>query len=269
MGQYTSPALAALLTVFNLRTGFWAGNPAQSNEGGKSGRFTFPTIVPAWKRKRPLFSAWPLIAELAGSANAESNWVSLSDGGHFENLAIYELVRRRCRFIVATDAGCDPHHEFQDLANTIRKCWTDFGVHINFPDIKNVSIKPDADRISEQHGSLGLIEYPDRARPEESSEDRDYERYGLLLYLKCSLTEYEIDNYIDIRQYAKSHEDFPHESTSDQFFDENQFEAYRHLGYSVAQHYRSIIEELVDQDRNRLNKVAVLSKVKEFKGLVS
>jgi len=273
MGRFTSTSLSALLTVFNLRTGFWAGNPRMSPRSGnngindKHGKAQGKLIwefLPAWRRKRPVFSAWPLIAELAGSANAESNWISLSDGGHFENLGIYELIRRRCRFIVVVDAGCDPAHQFQDLANAIRKCWTDFGVHIFFPDLDRVRLDEEGGGLCEAHGTIGVIEYPDQSRVDNVGARSDQKPYGLILYLKCSLTEHEMKNYTDIRQYAEVNSNFPHEPTSDQFFDEDQFEAYRHLGYCVGQWSRPLIEMLTDKQTLRLNARAIAEKANDI-----
>lgn len=68
-------------------------------------------------------------------------------------------------------------------------------------------------------GAVGRIQYYDGG-PD-----------GAIIYLKSSMMG---DEWPDIRQYADTHPDFPHETTADQFFDENQFEAYRHLGYKVV-----------------------------------
>ena len=54
--------------------------------------------------------------------------VHLSDGGHFENLAFYELVRRHCRYIIVSDCGADPGVAFDDLGNALRRIREDFGV---------------------------------------------------------------------------------------------------------------------------------------------
>lgn len=266
MGYNTSAPIAALLTVFNLRLAYWAGNPSRTadRKTHPSSKKSWMQLLPSWRRKRPVISAQPLIAELTGSANAESSWVNLSDGGHFDNLGIYELIRRRCRLIVVTDAGCDDKHQFQDLANTVRKCWTDFGVHIYFPDLKKLCLEEEGQMFCSQHGSLGLIEYPDRDRPEETGHKDGFNRYGLILYLKSSLTREVVDKYIDIRQYANTHASFPHEPTSDQFFDENQFEAYRHLGYYIAAKYRPVIEELMDLDTGTLKRKKLARTVRKI-----
>jgi hypothetical protein len=47
---------------------------------------------------------------------------------------------------------------------------------------------------------------------------------------------------VDIREYADAHASFPHESTGDQFFDEDQFEAYRHLGFDIAAEVAGTLE---------------------------
>jgi hypothetical protein len=70
----------------------------------------------------------PALKELAGATTDDGPWIYLSDGGHFENLGLYEMVRRRCRFIVVSDAGCDPQCSFEDLGNAVRKIYIDFGV---------------------------------------------------------------------------------------------------------------------------------------------
>lgn len=254
MGYHTSPAVSALLTVLNLRLGYWAGNPKlteQERNGGGAAE-----VHAAWRKERPLFCVRPILQELSGSANASAPWINLTDGGHFDNLGIYELVRRRCRFIVASDAGRDPKHSFEDLANTIRKCWTDFGVHIVFPFLDDVRLRADHNRWSREHGCFGLIEYPDREKTCRG-------RFGLILYLKCSLTEHSMKTFADIRQYADTHETFPHESTGDQFFDENQFEAYRHLGYCVASQFKPKIESLFDRSSGHINEKKVEHKVTE------
>ncbi len=197
MGYHTSAALSALLSVFNVRLGRWCGNPRH------------PT---AWRKTSPRFGGFALLKEVFGQLNSLAKFLNVSDGGHFENLGIYELVRRRCFVVVAVDAGCDPDYQFEDLANAIRKCWTDFGTRI---EIDLDELRPrGAPKRSESHFAVGYIHYPD-ALP------------GVLIYLKATLSG---DESSDVKEYADRHDKFPNESTSDQFFDENQFESYRELG---------------------------------------
>jgi len=115
MGYHSSPALTFLMTVFNARLGHWSPNPVNDK---------------TWTRHDPPFGGAYLIRELLGETDLGSPYVYLSDGGHFENLGIYELVRRRCACVVAIDAGQDQDSTFEDLGNAIRKCYADFGVTI-------------------------------------------------------------------------------------------------------------------------------------------
>ena len=205
MGAATTPAMAFLLTVFNVRLGWWLGNPRHRK---------------TWPHMGPRVGAAALLSELFGSTDEESRYVYLSDGGHFENLAVYELVRRRCRFIVASDAGADPESSFEDLGNAIRKCCTDFGIEIDI-DTERIFKDPES-RRSLWHCAVGTIRY-DKIDPGASP--------GVLLYMKASLTG---DESQDVLTYGIGSPTFPHESTADQFFGESQFESYRKLGEHVA-----------------------------------
>ncbi len=144
----------------------------------------------------------------------------MSDGGHFENLGVYELIRRRCRHIVLCDAGADPELSFWDLGSLVRKCREDFGVRIE------IDVSPLLKKSGSPHGrwhcAVGRIHYDDvdkKANP------------GTLFYVKPSLTG---DEPSDVRNYVVDHPTFPHESTADQFFSESQFESYRALGQHIA-----------------------------------
>ncbi len=206
-GFHTDPAVAFLLTLFNVRLGRWCGDTANST---------------AWKKEDPTFSLLYWVSELAGRADIDLPFVYLSDGGHFENLGIYELVRRRCPLIVACDAGADPAYVFDDLGEAIRKCYIDFGVEIEI-DVKSI-VPGKKSGCSELHYAIGRIHY-ERAK--------DPSPVGQLIYIKASVTK---DLPADLRHYKSEYPDFPHQTTADQFFDEAQFESYRKLGYETAIH---------------------------------
>jgi len=206
MGYHTSPAPAFLMTVFNVRLGWWLGNPRQRRGYQKSG---------------PLNVLWSLVCELFGLTSDEGKYIYLSDGGHFENLGIYELVRRRCRFIVACDAEEDATFGFGGLGNAIEKCRSDFGIDIDI-DVEPIRRRSESGQ-SEWHCAIGKIYYS-RVDPNA--------RNGTLVYLKSSLTG---DEPTDVLRYAAANPGFPHQSTGDQWFDESQFESYRVLGFHVAQ----------------------------------
>jgi hypothetical protein len=215
MGYHSSTAVTILLTVFNARLGAWLGNPNDDR---------------TWDSAAPPFGLFYLLRELLGLTDDRSGFVYLSDGGHFENLGVYELVRRRCRFIVVCDADQDADHAFEDLGNLIRKCRVDFGVRIEVGlEALRLSAAP---RRSLRHCAVGRIHY----------DDLDPEALpGTLVYLKPSLTG---DEPADVFNYAAAHADFPHQTTADQFFDESQFESYRALGLHVAD---AVFAEALDE----------------------
>ena len=124
-GSYSTPAITFLMTFFNARLGAWLGNP------GRAGAQTFD-------RSAPVQNIRPILDEMFGLTTDVSPYVYLSDGGHFENLALYEMVMRRCRFIVVSDAGADPNATFDDLGNAVRKIRVDLGVPIEFADGVNI-----------------------------------------------------------------------------------------------------------------------------------
>ncbi|BCA55725.1 hypothetical protein W02_28650 [Nitrospira sp. KM1] len=225
MGYHSSPAVTLLLTLFNIRLGWWLGNP------GEAGRT-------AYKRSCPEFAVGPLLSEAFGFTNNERRYVYLSDGGHFENLALYEMVRRRCHIIVVSDAGCDQLSRFSDLGNAIRKIRIDLGIEIEM-DVSKLR-RQNSSPFSERHHAIGRIRY-DLVDPGAPS--------GLLLYLKPSLSGQEPTDILD---YAASHPAFPHESTADQFFDESQFESYRKLGSHIVDEVFRNVKTDPDQPADRL-----------------
>lgn len=207
MGYSSNPLRAFVLTMFNVRLGLWTPNPA--------GQLT--------TSPGPRFGLLALLQELLGLSNEERNYVYLSDGGHFDNLGLYELVRRRCKLIVAVDATADPDRGFDSLAQSLRMCRVDLGVEITFTQL-------DALGINEQGRSArgfvdGIIHYhgADPASPDN----------GRIVLIKPTMTG-DPDEPADLRHYARRNPPFPHQGTADQFFGESQFESYRRLGLHLA-----------------------------------
>lgn len=200
MGYHSSAATAFLLTVFNVRLGWWIGNP-------RLGR---------WRRSDPATGLGYILKDLLGKSDINSDYVCLSDGGHFDNMGLYELVRRRCKYILLSDAEGDEDAICEGLANAIRRCRIDFGVEIRI-GTEPITEKDKATGYSAMRAVEGLIWYPGDELPS-----------GKLLYVKTTLTK---NMPTDIREYHLKNKSFPNQTTADQFFDENQFESYRKLGY--------------------------------------
>jgi hypothetical protein len=216
MGYFTSPATGLFMTLFDVRLGWWMGNS----------RFT-----PTWESPGPTWGLSYLFSELVAQSDQNKSYVYLSDGGHFENLAVYELIKRHCQVIVACDADCDGQYACENLLALIEKARTDFGARI---EIDFAKIRPKDGRESEYNFVAGEIFYDP-----QNPNDR-----GKLFYLKASMplrSQPEASGAAeesrlpdDVWEYFDKHKTFPHQSTADQWFDELQFESYRALGQYIG-----------------------------------
>ena len=197
MGYNSSALLTLVMTLFNARLGWWLGNPrARANE---------------WRKPGPSWGIRPFIDEAFGRTTDSSAWVYLSDGGHFDNLGLYEMVLRRCRLILVSDASADPQFAYEDLASAVRKIRIDLGIPIEMEQVRMP--------IPGRHCATARVLY--------SAADGPNAQDGVMVYIKPCMTG---DESPDIANYATREKTFPHQTTADQFFDEAQFERYRRLG---------------------------------------
>ena len=202
------------MIVTNLRLGQWLPNPAK-----KSDVFA-PRFVPF------LRLLWTMSR---GGSTLDRSLLFVTDGGHYENLGIDVLLDRRCRLILASDAGADPGFEYFDLANLFaiarRK-----GIQFLPCNLLRFSTPPEQEITLEsvqakfkkgERMAVWRVIYP-----EKDLND------GLCVYIKSSLPD---PQPFALGQYKLWHDDFPHDSTANQFFHEQEFEAYRDLGYHLGQ----------------------------------
>lgn len=194
MGSFGSTLLSLPLTLMNLRLGFWLRWP---NPSGRPG-------MPLW-----LFNVLARVYEAYPFFKRRHGHLYLTDGGHFDNLGLYEMVRRRCRHILVIDGGRDVDRSFGSLANAIRRVRADFDIRIAIGGLDSKT------RLPMYSGTI----YYSEVNPDEEN--------GLLVYIR---PETRIHEPADVWSYAREHKDFPNESTADQSFGESQFESYRGLG---------------------------------------
>ena len=204
-GYHSSRLTAFLMTLFNVRLGVWLPNPAKA--------------TPAQLQlSKPSNSEIALFNEMLGATTDTSQAIYLSDGGHFENLGVYEMLRRRCHSIVVIDAGQDSDAAFADLGNVIRKARIDFDTEITMQPMRIYSRKELTTDKTLGATALGVacgdVAYPGT-------------RQGRLLYLKPSFLP---AIPADVRAYGSGDQAFPHDTTLQQWFTESQFESYRALG---------------------------------------
>ena len=211
MGAATKKVLVFILTLLNIRLGYWLPNPRAV--GRRS----------ALRRGKWRLGPGPvyLLREALGWVHERSKYINLTDGGHIENLGVYELLRRRCKCIIAIDGEADAELRFDGLITLMRYARIDFGITIKFdqaPLLDDIRRFGDSG-LSRNCWALGTIDYGDK------------EELGRLYYVKSSVTGTEPDY---VKDYRQRFPEFPHESTAEQFFTESQFEAYRALGEHIG-----------------------------------
>jgi hypothetical protein len=214
MGSQTpSGAMSMLMTLFNVRLGFWAPMPGNAS----------------WRSRAARFWAFYTLREFLARTGDTASYGFLSDGGHFDNTAVYSLVARGTRLIVAADCGADPLRIFEDYGNLIRRCRIDFGAEISLKVDELRESPPDS--LARAAYVVGTIEYSPQYLV-DIGDPAPTNTKGYLLVVKPSLIGVEP---LDVRQYRAANPMFPQQSTTDQFFDEAQFESYRRLGMCCAE----------------------------------
>jgi hypothetical protein len=219
-GITMNPVVAAVMSLLNIRLGLWVGNPS----------FASNRKV----RRIPTFFNPGLWAGVLGRGHRRTNrFLELTDGGHFENLAMYELVRRKLSVIVVVDGEADPQISLASLVSARNRIEQDFGARLEFFDDQGPELLvmhsgrgyPVGAKVARSPFIVGRIIYNDGT-------------IAAFIYIKSNVTP-KLD--FSIAGYLASNQDFPHQSTADQFFSPDQFDAYRNLGAAGA---RKVIDTL-------------------------
>ena len=235
MGIYSNKLLSFFTTVFNARLGYWTRNPI--------------------KMKSSKLIWWPLyfFYELFSKIGTNNQMLNISDGGHIENLGVMELLRRKCRLIIAVDATADADYSFADFTNLCVRARNELGMEIRF---RRGFTPEDTIRPNPSHGYSKrrfaiadvyqlweeVEEYDDQGNVIEVLKHFENKKVGTLVYVKSAITAPQGKPVIREKaslkyatyKYKIYHPAFPHESTSDQFFDPIQWESYYQLGQYMA-----------------------------------
>lgn len=256
-GLTVNPVISLAMSLLNVRLGYWIPNPAR-------------------RSKKPWFPArpnhfWPGGAYALGAPwsfgyREDATWLELADGGHFENLAVYELVRRRCGLIIVCDGGQDNASSYADLVTAAERVGADFNAELKF----NMVVK-DKDGKFQPSGPGQMIARPDNIDYPKGAEfaakgycvatidygDRGKDGWpesGVVIYLKSALI-HALE--IPAKGYRGANADFPNQTTGDQFFDEEQFDAYREVGYKICKQMIADLklDKLCEKDVPKLAKL--------------
>ncbi len=214
--------LSLTMSLLNLRLGYWAENPKPVAAKFK------------WRKHSPnhfrpgAYALGNFLGTDDAGYNENRDFIQLSDGGHFENTGLYELIRRRVKVAIVCDGGADSEFSFSDMQTSVRRIEEDFGARVRIlgkaspdeivPAVPDEPAYPPGAGFSERGHMLAQITYADQS-------------IGWLIFLKTTLIK-EVS--FKVKGYKAQNPSFPDESTADQFFDEVQFEAYRELGFCIA-----------------------------------
>jgi hypothetical protein len=236
MGMASMRPLSPTIAFFNVRLGRWLRHPADIiwlARWWRPIRWWLGRPGPFHLLKEAFFKSGTTVTDGTVDEQKCAGFIFLTDGGHIENLGIYELLRRRCRLIVAVDAEADPDMTSASLVQLQRFARIDLGTTISMDwqpiaqrslQVSTNSSKKLRDTKSGPHVALGVIDYP----PAAHGADRET---GVLIYVKSSMSGDENDY---VAAYKDGHPTFPHESTMEQLFSEEQFECYRALGEHIG-----------------------------------
>lgn len=227
MGERTSTSMSIITTLLNIRIGRWVRNPR-------------PPMAGRWPRLSQLAHVLYL-REMFGQARREDVSIYLSDGGHFDNLGVYELFRRHCRYIIAVSADLESPGQpdkMGNLGNALRMARVDFGVEVTLGPLRPLLRDRSTGRVLSQY-LVGRIRYPHMPIAPDPGADlldeanRANVNSGVFVFIKCGLSDERLS--ADLLQYLGTNPSFPYDPTTDQQFDQPQFESYRQLGFLAAE----------------------------------
>jgi hypothetical protein len=241
MGKMTRAPLRFLMALGNLRLGVWIPNPRVVAAGwgirpthryfGAPKPPTRAPVEAAARRYKYVSRPRPdyLIRELLGINRIDSRYLYVTDGGHYENLGLVELLRRRCGWIWCIDASGDDSQTFNTLGEAIALAYAELGIRIDITPEDTMLPDPDVTKTrSDQRKpplagdvcAQGTIHYPDRAET------------GTLIYIKAGVTT---DAPWHVRSFQERNPRFPYDPTANQLYNAERFDAYRALGAHCMQ----------------------------------
>jgi hypothetical protein len=233
MGRMTDPSLRFLMALINARLGVWIRNPRHpgwnADPPPPSGRLARlrASVTAGWREPGALY----VLREALGGLTLKHRFVYLTDGGHWENLGVVELLRRRCTDVLCFDASTDPAGTGQDIGRAIALARSELGAHV---DLDPGAVLPGEDGMSEDTGVRGVIRYPDQ-------------QPGRIVYAKATMTP---TASWDLRAFKDRDPRFPHHSVAQQIFTDELFEAYRGLGHAAGKRAVELLNLPASQIRN-------------------
>jgi len=220
MGRFTLPAFRFLMAVMNIRLGVWIRNPKEGSErrlhpDASTVRRLFRYLVRGWREP----GAWYVLKEGLGLVDANHRYIYVSDGGHWENLGLTELLRKRCTAMIVVDASGDPG--LGDIGRAMSVARAELGIEFKLDP--RVTL-PQGDQLPDSPVAIGKYIYPDGME-------------GEIYYLRSVMWSGAPG---DLHLLAARDPQFPNHPTANQFLSAELFDAYRALGWAAGSH---LVEE--------------------------
>ena len=237
MGRSTRPGFRLLMALFDVRLGLWLPNPrwipgvktargaplAWPPPGASLGRRFAPGGSGAKAPAEPLRAGWSYnLREAFGLNSLRLPYIYVTDGGHWENLGVVELLRRGCTLIVCFDASEDGDRTpLRALGQAMALARDELSIDFDVRSDTTADLIP---------GSAGSAGNSRAAKKITAKVEFRYPngRPGVLVVAKNVLP---VDAPRDVLAYAAVDAAFPSDTTLNQFFDDEHFDAYRELGY--------------------------------------
>ena len=208
MGRLSKGSTNALMAATNIDLGIWLPNPR---------------VVTDPNTRFPRVRLGYLLKEILGWYDPADRYVFVADGGHWENLGLVELLRRRCRTILCLDASGDSVGAFTTLRQAVELAG------LELPDVVKDIDLTGLDKISGGSAAMpgGLV-----ATLAVTYHGTGEETFtGAIYYAKAQVAS-SLD--IALRRYAAADRRFPNYSTGDQFLRDEQFRQLVELGRAAG-----------------------------------
>ena len=221
MGYHSSPSITLLLTLFNVRLGWWLGNPGQAGNQDKAYQHEGPKMA-----SRPLF--YEAVGETTDTGHTSicrtagiSRTRPVRDGA--AALPIHHCHRRRLRSQICIRGSR------QCGAKNLHRSW----YADQFEGLDKLRNRPSDEEIDPRANRNDPLpchrHYPVLDADGKVGKDAGCEN-GTVLYIKPAYHGTEGAG----SELCDSEQDLPHETTTDQWFTESQFESYRSLGMDIT-----------------------------------
>ncbi|HVF73637.1 MAG TPA: patatin-like phospholipase family protein [Acidimicrobiales bacterium] len=231
VGKFNLGPIGTVLALANLRLGVWIPHPCRVRVPEKAN-----SEWDWWRFRRPHW-VW-FLRELTNKYAFNRRYLYVTDGGHWDNLGLVELLRRGCTEIYCISGAGDGPMSFGTIGEAMALAREELGVEFTLDPsplrgptaasspapTRELRRRPDDSKVapfapaSAVKGTFRYTRHPKAAE-------------GVIYYVEADLTA---DMPFDVHAFAESEPDFPDDPTSDQVFNHRQFESYRALGHHQA-----------------------------------